>query len=104
MLAVRLSDGEALLLCALSGGAGRMAHLEAAAGPGCHPAPRRDSHAWFMLTGKHAVDCLRKLCGVDLSLHKFSDHALATPLVPRLFALVIRHGRAGQAAVPLPGD
>src|SRR3546814_4862734 len=84
MLAVRLSDGEALLLCALSGGAGRIAHLEAAAGPGCHPAPRRDSHAWFMLTGKHAVACLRKFCGVDLRLHKFADHAVAQTSVARL--------------------
>lgn len=104
MLAVRLSDGEALLLCALSGGAGRIAHLEAAAGPGCHPAPRRDSHAWFMLTGKHAVDCLRKLCGVDLRLHKFADHAVAQTSVARLSAIVIRDDRAGAPAFHLLAD
>ncbi len=55
-----------------------------------YPLLRRDSHAWFVLGGKHAGDMLAKICGVDLRPHKFANHSIAQTSVAKMSAIVTR--------------
>ena len=87
---VRLADTEALILG--SAGSGKaIAELEGAIpGAGVWSAPRRDSHCWFRLQGDASVDCLQKLCGVDLRVHHFPAGTVAQTSVARLNTILIR--------------
>lgn len=93
-LLARLSRQEHLLLCdpGLPGDACR--RLEESwsmdSAGRCYLLPRRDSHFWFALTGRHGSDALAKLCGVDLRPHRFADGCVAQTSVARLHAIVIR--------------
>jgi sarcosine oxidase subunit gamma len=107
-LLARLSPGEFLVLGRLDGQAGLVDSLDAAwslddAGL-CFQVPRRDSHAWFLLSGPRTPEFFAKLCGVDLRPHKFSDGAIAQTSVARLSAIVIRDDRAGVPAFHLLAD
>lgn len=90
-LVARLADTEALLLPDLAI-PGALTIPEADPGPDarCYTVPRRDSHAWFMLTGHLAQPCLQKLCGVDLRPDRFSDLSVAQTSIARLSAILIR--------------
>jgi sarcosine oxidase subunit gamma len=90
-LLVRLADTEALLLPdPAKPVSGAIQTEEPRPGAGCYAVPRRDSHAWFLLTGRLAEPCLRKLCGVDLRPAQFPDLSVAQTSVARLTAIVIR--------------
>ena len=104
-LIARLADTEALLLGDID------PSVDAAdwwrttePGEGCYPAPRRDSHAWFLLCGQQAPECLAKLCGVDLRPRHFDALEVAQTMVARLPAIVIRHDRGGVWAYHLLAD
>lgn len=94
-LIARLSTGEALILPPLPGGHTKLAKAIEALPPeglgACYPAPRRDSHCWFALTGAAAPRMFAKLCAVDLAADQFTDGAIAQTSVARLSAIVIRH-------------
>lgn len=101
-LLARLSMGEFLLLGPLGGAASQVEALNSAwsideAGL-CFQVPRRDSHAWFHLSGAKTPEMFAKLCGVDLRAKSFADLSVAQTSVARLSAIVIRDDRGG--AVP----
>jgi len=94
----RLADGEALILSAIAGDAGRVRELaDAIPGAGAWPVARRDGSCWFLLAGDAAVDCLQKLCGIDLRPERFPADAVAQTSVARTNAVLIR-----DAALPRP--
>lgn len=88
-ICARLSNAEALILGPIDGSA--IAELNTAVpGGGVWSAPRRDSHCWFRLQGGPSVDCLQKLCGIDLRAHQFPVGSVAQTSIARLNAIVIR--------------
>lgn len=98
-LVARLSPGEFLLLAGPGGESATVASLNADwsidnAGL-CFQVPRRDSHAWFRLSGAKTPEMFAKLCAVDLRPHKFADLAIAQTSLARLSAIIIRDDRAG---------
>lgn len=72
--------------------------------PRGYPLPRRDSHAWFLVTGAQAPAMFAKLCAVDLRPDRFPDLAVAQTSIARLSAIVIRGDRDGRAAFHLLSD
>jgi sarcosine oxidase subunit gamma len=66
-----------------------------------YPLPRRDSHAWFRLTGTDLPAMMAKICGVDLRHDRFGDLAIAQTSVARLNAIVLRADREGAPAFHL---
>ncbi len=93
-LAVRLSDGEVLLLGNLLGNSELLERLgkEHSGEPpdGVYQVHRADSSAWLMVTGRLAPEMLAKLCGVDLSPQVFSQLEVAQTSVARASAVVVR--------------
>ena len=104
-LVLRLGDREALVLPPFAGGTAAVRALDAAIpGTGAWAVPRRDSHAWFVLRGDAAVDCLAKLCGVDLRPGAFPAGAVAQTSVARLSAVVCRDPVSAVPAFHLLAD
>ena len=103
-LVARLADNEALLLRGLDGDADWISGLDLPQGRDAYPAPRRDSHAWFLVTGTDAAACLAKLCGVDLRAHKFADLAVAQTSLATISAIIIRDDRGRAPAYHLLAD
>ena len=101
----RLSPGEALVLSSVPDGQGHLAKTIDALPPegrdACYPAPRRDSHCWFMITGGDAPRMFSKLCAVDLAADQFADGSIAQTSVARLSAIVIRHDQANTISFSL---
>lgn len=90
-LVLRLGDNELLVLSDPRTDDAAVRELEAAIpGAGVWHAPRRDSHCWFLLRGETAVDCLAKLCGVNLRDAAFPPGSIAQTSVARLNAIVCR--------------
>lgn len=56
----------------------------------CYTLSRRDSHAWFRLTGEEAPRMLAKICGVDLSANAFANHCVAQTSAAGISAVIIR--------------
>jgi len=105
VVVARLADTEALLLPDLARiRRGAFKVTEPNPDTGCFPAPRRDSHAWFMLTGRLARCCLAKLCGIDLRLEKFVDLSVAQTSAARLSTVIIRQDLGGTPAFHLLAD
>lgn len=94
-LAARLAPEELLILGSLDGDSDLVDSLEvtwkqeATTGARGYPLPRRDSHAWFLITGAKSAAMLAKLCGVDLRPGKFTGGQIAQTSVARLSAIVI---------------
>lgn len=104
-LVARLTDTEALILCDIAVSGATVAALEEAdLIAGAYPAPRRDSHAWFVLCGDFAVDCLQKLCGLDLRPQRFADLAVAQTSLARLSAILIRQDRGAVPSFHILAD
>jgi sarcosine oxidase, subunit gamma len=100
-LIARLSPSEVLILSPFHDGSaiGRMIEDLPAEGRGaCYPVPRRDSHAWFVVTGADAPRMFAKLCAIDLAVDRFPDGSIAQTSVARLSAVVIRNDLAGAVA------
>lgn len=101
----RLADGEALLLDNPADPSRRLGTLMEAELPAkCYAAARAGSHAWFRLAGTAGPDCLAKLCGVDLRLHRFADLAVAQTSLARLSAVIVRDDRSGIPAFHILAD
>lgn len=107
-LCLVLAPSEVLLLGALSGDPTRFLNWEDTFRledeERTYPLPRRDSHAWFALTGARAPEMLAKLCAIDLRLHKFPNHAIAQTSVARLNAIVARADKGNAAVFHLLAD
>jgi len=112
ILACRLAPGEVLLLGPQSGEGEAIAALDEAwksgpvppEQPRGFPVPRRDSHAWFRVTGDHAPSMFAKLCGVDLRADRFADLSIAQTSVARTAAIVVRDDIADVPAFHLLCD
>ncbi|MDI5883084.1 hypothetical protein ACFO0O_07925 [Cobetia amphilecti] len=102
---VRLSVGEFLHLApAISPQAGvaelpliAQADEALAQGMRVHSLPRRDSHAWFSLSGSTLPALMAKLCGVDLRSEAFPPGSVAQTSVARTNAIIVN---AGSLACP----
>lgn len=104
-LIARLADTEALILPDTELIGDTLGRVEAAPeNSSCYPAPRRDSHAWFVLCGTKAVACLQKLCGVDLCPQEFADLQIAQTSVARIATILIREDHADIPAFHLLAD
>ena len=107
-LAAVLAMTEVLLLSPLSGEASTLEKLDADwsidEAAGTYPAPRRDSHFWFMITGRRMSSMFAKICGVDLRGKSFPDLAIAQTSIARSNAIVIRDDRGETPACHLLGD
>lgn len=64
----------------------------------CWPVPRRDSHAWFLVTGEAAPAMFATLCAIDLRPSAFADGAIAQTSLAKLNGIVIRDDRGGHPA------
>ncbi len=93
-LIARLADTEVLILGELAGTGERCDQLNRAHAQQqparCFHVPRRDSSAWFMVTGEHAGTMFAKLCAVDMRHHKFPSGAVAQTSLARMNVIVIR--------------
>ena len=107
-LCLVLAPGEVILLSNLAGEGERLAALEAGwrieDEERTYPMPRRDSHAWFAVTGARAPEMFAKICGIDLRPHKFADLAIAQTSVAKLTAIITREDRDGTALFHLLAD
>ena len=107
-LAAVLAMTEVLLLSPLSGDAPALEKLEADwsidRAEGAYPAPRRDSHFWFMITGKRVASMFAKICAVDLRPKSFPDLTVAQTSIAKSHAIVIRDDRGETPAFHLLGD
>ena len=56
----------------------------------CYLLLRQHSHCWFMLTGKHSINMMAKICGVDLSDAGFANHQVAQTSLARINSIVIK--------------
>ncbi|MGI9418800.1 MAG: sarcosine oxidase [Geminicoccaceae bacterium] len=108
VLAAVLAMTEVLLLSPLAGKTDRLDELAAGwsidTADGGYLAPRRDSHFWFMVTGRQAPAMFAKICAVDLRLDHFDNLAVAQTSIARSNAIVIREDRGETPAYHLLGD
>jgi sarcosine oxidase subunit gamma len=100
-LLARLSPTEVLILAPFAGKsiiAEPIEHIASGGQDACYPAPRRESHCWFVVTGSDAAKMFSKLCGVDLSPGRFDVGQVAQTSVARLNAIVTRADFGGLLA------
>jgi sarcosine oxidase subunit gamma len=55
-----------------------------------YPMLRRDSQAWFAVTGAKAPEMFAKICGIDFRLDRFADLSIAQTSVAKISAIVTR--------------
>lgn len=103
-LVARLADSEALLLGDPTGSEDLLSVYGDITGAGCYAMPRRESHAWFLLVGDSAADCLAKICGVDLRPHRFDQGRVAQTSLARINGIIIRDGRDERLIYHLLAD
>jgi sarcosine oxidase subunit gamma len=106
-LIARLSPAEFLILSPVAGKCGladAIEHLPAAGEGACYPAPRRDSHCWFVLIGKECPAMLAKLCAVDLAAHRFPMGQVAQTSVALVTAIIIRRDVESSLAFHVLAD
>ena len=95
-LAAQLGPEEIVVLSDIVGSSGRTSALEAAwqnsdHDPRGYPVPRRDTHAWFRITGTSGAQMFAKLSAVDLRPHKFENHELTQTSIARATGVIIRN-------------
>jgi sarcosine oxidase subunit gamma len=104
-LLARLADTEILLLSPPAAPSqSAIMEADAPADAGCYSVPRRDSHAWFMLTGRFVRPCLEKLCGADLRPDRLTNLSARQTMVARLSTIVIRQDQDDTPAFHLLAD
>jgi len=111
-LAARLAPTEIFLIDGLAGTGEFVRRLNAAWSWGGekprtligYQMPRSESHAWFMITGKHAPAMFAKICGVDLRLHRFAVGAIAQTSIAKMSGILIRADLGDTAAFHLLAD
>ena len=107
-IAVTRSWTEVLVLGEIQGADSLCARLEADAADAhrarAYPLPRFDGLFWFALTGGSAVDCLAKLCGVDLRESAFPVGSVAQTSLARLNAVIVRVDVGETPVFHLLGD
>jgi sarcosine oxidase subunit gamma len=101
-LCLVLAPGEVILLSNLAGDGAKLADMvngwRIEDGERTYPLLRRDSHAWFAVTGTAAPSLFAKLCAIDLRLEKFPDLAIAQTSIAKMSAIL---ARADAGATPV---
>jgi sarcosine oxidase subunit gamma len=59
---------------------------------------------WFHFVGALGPECLAKVCGVDLRLHRFADLTVAQTSLARLSTVIVRDDRSGGPAFHILAD
>ena len=107
-VAVTRSWTEVLVLGAIQGADSLCARLEAGAANAqrarAYPLPRFDGLFWFALAGESAVDCLAKVCGVDVREPAFPVGSVAQTSLARLNAVIVRADAGATPLFHLLGD
>ena len=107
-LAARLADNEMMILANIATQSDLYDRLETAGSyegaPRCYPVPRRDSYAWFVVSGEHASAMFAKLCGVDLRLDRFPTGSVVQTSVARMTVIIIPHDLGNTPAFHLLFD
>ncbi len=95
--AARLAPNEIFLLDSLAGSGELIGRLETAwrweeaiNSPQGYPMPRRESHAWFLVSGEHSAAMFSKICGIDLRPAKFAAGRIAQTSLAKMSAILIR--------------
>jgi sarcosine oxidase subunit gamma len=93
-LCLVLAPGEVVLLAPLSGDGAKLDQMLAGwkieDEERTYPLLRRDSHAWFAVTGTAAPSMFAKICGIDLRRPKFPDLTIAQTSVAKMSAIIAR--------------
>lgn len=93
-LCLVLAASEVILLSALSGDGGKLQTLHddwrLDDAERTYPMLRRDSQAWFVVTGAKAPEMFAKICGIDFRLNKFANLSIAQTSVAKISAIVTR--------------
>ena len=106
-LALRLSNGELVLLAGDDAGGATIDRLAGAwtmDGAVCFPVPRSDTNTRFAITGAHTAEMMAKMCGIDLRAHRFENHQIAQTSVARMNAILIRNDRGATYALDMVLD
>ena len=93
-LCLVLAPGEVILLSNLAGDGAKLADMvngwRIEDEERTYPLLRRDSHAWFAVTGVAAPALFAKLCAIDLRPEKFPDLAIAQTSIAKMSAILVR--------------
>lgn len=107
-LCLVLAPGEVILLGPLSGDGARLNEMHDSwrleDGERTYPLLRRDSHAWFLVTGAKAPELFAKICAIDLRAEKFSDLSIAQTSVAKISAIVTRADLGGVLSFHILAD
>ncbi len=107
-LCLVLAPGEIILLSNLNGDGAAfdamMSNWRLEDEERTYPLLRRDSHAWFVLSGAQTPNLLAKICAVDLRPNKFPNLSIAQTSVAKMSAIVVRADIQGQIAYHLLAD
>jgi sarcosine oxidase subunit gamma len=107
-LCLVLAPGEIILLSPLSGDGGKLQALHNECrledGERTYPLLRRDSHAWFAVTGAKSPEMFAKICAVDLRLDRFADLSIAQTSVAKISAIVTRADLGATPAFHILAD
>ena len=104
-LCLRLGDNEAFILSdPRSPMRDRFAPMYLEPTEGCYPAPRRETHAWLLITGSAAPEVLSKVCAVDCRLHRFPQFAISQTIAAGVSVVIVRHDLAPVPAFHLLVD
>ena len=95
-LAAQLGPQEIIVLSDITGSSARAGALRSAWQKSDHsqrgyPVPRRDTHAWFRITGTSGAQMFAKMSAVDLRPHKFENHQLTQTSIARATGIIIRN-------------
>ena len=106
-LAMRLSNGELVLLGGDHAGTGTIDRLAGAwtmDGAVCFPVPRSDTNTRLAVTGARVPEMMAKMCGIDLRAHRFENHQIAQTSVARMNAILLRNDRGATYALDMVLD
>ncbi len=108
-LAARLGPQEIMVLSDIavhSTLAGRLeeAWPTSADNPRGYPVPRRDTHAWFRVSGDRGAEMFAKMSAIDLRPHKFDNHRLTQTSIARATGIIIRNDSGSTLAYDLLVD
>jgi sarcosine oxidase subunit gamma len=88
---LRLGEREAMILDPIAGPSATVERIEnAGSADGYYLVARRDTHAWFVLTGLHVPSLLSKMCSVDLRCDRFADRAIVQTSVAGVGTIILR--------------
>jgi sarcosine oxidase subunit gamma len=93
-LCLVLAPGEVILLSNLAGDGAKLQDMvngwRIEDEERTYPLLRRDSHAWFAVTGTAAPLMFAKICAIDLRVDKFSNLAIAQTSIAKMSAIIVR--------------